>query len=215
VAQAIICGTPQGKASCLVALRLEECNTLVRGNFNPYVVTPEWLARQEIWQAKEAEVVLGVLARGLRFRADDVEWVVDTDRLLISSPVKDCGKLAAEVLSLLPHTPVLAVGNNFTFVGDPEEWGASPIPTLGAATPDDFPEDLRPTQVRWSSIIQHENVRIEIGVIFGSDSVAVRLNFHRQTPDATVAAVAATEFLSDKRTAETLLKRVVNQEVQK
>jgi hypothetical protein len=197
-----------------VALRLEECNTFVRGNFNPYVVTPEWLASQEIWQPNEAEVALA-LAPGLRFRADDVEWVVDAGRLLISSTTADCGKLAAAVLKLLPHTPVLAVGNNFTFVGDLQEWETSPVPMLGAIGPDDFPEDLRPSQVRWSSVIQREEVSIEIGVVFASDGVAVRLNFHRPTPTAAAAAAAAGEFHNDKKAAGILLERVAKQEVQK
>ncbi len=197
-----------------MALKLEECNTLVRGNFNPYIVTPEWLAQQELWQPKKPEIMLAALASGIQFRGDDAEWAVDNDRLLISSETVDCGDLAANVLRSLPHTPVRAVGTNFTFVGGKEEWGTSPVPRLGNRGPDDFPNGLCPEQVRWTATITDGQVRTEISVVFGEKDVAVRFNFHRPVSDATAAALAAEQFVSDKRRAGELLKEFVDQEIQ-
>ncbi len=196
-----------------MAMKLEECNTLVRGNFNPYIVTPEWVAEQKLWQPKKAEVALAVLARGLQFRGDDIEWVVDNDRLLVSSVNADCGELAARVLRLLPHTPVRAVGTNFTFVGEKDDWGTSPVPMLGDRGPDAFPDDQRPEQVRWTGTISSKGVRTEITVVFGEDGVAVRFNFHRPVSDASAAALASEEFTHDKKRATELLKQFVNQEI--
>jgi hypothetical protein len=196
-----------------VALKLEECNTLVRGNFNPHIVTPEWLAQQELWQPSKAEVALAVLARGLQFRGDDIEWAVDSDRLLVSSVNADCGKLASRVLVLLPHTPVRAVGSNFTFVGEKDDWGTSPVPMLGDRGPDAFPDDQRPEQVRWMATIPSKEVRTEITVVFGEDGVAVRLNFHRPVSHGNDAVVAAEQFMHDKKRATELLKQFVNQEI--
>lgn len=196
-----------------MALRLEKCDTVLRGNFNPYVITPEWLAQQAIWQPKQAEVGFGALVRGLRFRDDSVEWNVDTDKLVVSSVSEDTGKLAAKVLRLLIHTPVIAVGNNCTFAGDLQDWGDSPVPMLGNLGIDCFTAGLEPEQVRWSGIFKSEKYRIEITVVRSKDGVAVQFNFHRPTSNATTAADAAEEFDNDKKTARTLLKQILNQEV--
>jgi hypothetical protein len=73
---------------------------------------------------------------------------------------------------------------------------------------------LRPSQVRWSGTIPYKGRHIEIAVIYEDEGIAARLNFHRQTPDANVAATAAEEFVSDKQLAKTLLNRIFTQEVQ-
>jgi hypothetical protein len=84
---------------------------------------------------------------------------------------------------------------------------------LGAMAPDGFPSGFQPEQVRWSGLVKNEAVQIEITVVFGNDGVAVRFNFHRLTTDAVAAAAAAEEFPNDKKTARTLLKQILNQEV--
>ena len=199
-----------------MALTLDSCDTFARGNFNPHIINPEWLAEQKIWQPEEAELALplGMPVRGLQFRAKGVVWIVDADRLVVSSISEDCGELVARVLIHLPHTPIIGVGNNFTFVGDRDDWGDSPVPMLGTKGPDLFPEEMKPEQARWSGTANRDGVRIDSTVVIEPDGVAVRFNFHRATRKAVAAADAARQFSNDKSLAMKLLMQLVNQEVQ-
>lgn len=202
------------EGDAFVTVKLEDCNSFVRGNFNPYIINPQWLSRQHIWRPDAAEFMLGVLGNGVRFRGGDIEWVVDGDRLVISSVRVDCGELAAKVLESLPHTPVRAVGSNFTFVGEKDDWGESPLPMLGAKGPDAFPEEQRPAEVRWSGTFLATDHREEITLVVGNDGVAVRVNVHRPASHAEQAALAARQFMHDKAAASDRIRHLLNHEVQ-
>ena len=86
---------------------------------------------------------------------------MDGQKLGVSSasPAVDSGHKVSQVLDLLPHTPVRAVGHNFHFTASKAVWEARPSPKLG----DLGMEQLEGAgQVRWSGIFRQNDTRLEL-----------------------------------------------------
>jgi hypothetical protein len=170
----IIKGTEQA-----VPLTLELAQTVVVGAFNPYVITPDWLVRFGFYREDEGvNVRLVPLGQGAAFEVGCVEWQVDNQRLSVASSERseDCGGTVSRVLSLLPHTPVQALGHNFHFSATREEWGGRPAPMLGGRGLQDFTDA---EQVRWVGAFRLDETRIEATLAYEMDAVAILLNHHR------------------------------------
>jgi hypothetical protein len=107
-----------------------------------------------------------------------VGWQVDNQRLSVASSDRsvDCGETVSRVLTLLPHTPVKALGHNFHFSATKQEWGERPAPMLGGRGLEDF-EDAE--QVRWVGAFHRGETRIEVTLAYEADAVAILLNHHR------------------------------------
>lgn len=93
---------------------------IVLGNFNPAIFTPEWLERHKLIGVEDAEKArqgqLVISAQASRFETEWFILQVLGDQFALTSNgaltpgIKD---LAIGALSLLPHTPVRALGMNF------------------------------------------------------------------------------------------------------
>lgn len=196
-------------------LRLESAQTVARGFFNPHIISPEWLVKNEVCEDEEVEVQFFPLSQGVAFAFNkDVKWQIDFRHLFVESLKANCGELVEKVIRLLPHTPIRAVGNNFHYASDKEPWTRSSLPMLGARGPDTFPELGRVEQTRWGSVSQVGEVRIEVTVADDEDGgFAVLFNFHRETKSAEESRQAALNFEDDKRWSERLLAHLLSQEV--
>ena len=185
-------------------LTLELAQTVAIGAFNPYVITPEWLVRFGFYPTNEdAEVRPVLLGEGSAFEFGCVQWQVDNQRLSVTSSDRsvDCGATVSRVLSLLPHTPVKALGHNFHFSATRQEWGGRPAPALGRRGLDDF-EDAE--QVRWVGAFRRGETRIEATLAYEADAVAILLNHHRTMNSelARRAATAEDQIAQARRAAE-------------
>src|SRR5271166_6274738 len=120
-----------------VALRLEDAQTLALGPFNPHIITPEWLVKNEVCRDEEVEIRFTPMSHGMAFNFKKVKWQVDSRTLMVSSSEKNCGDLVSRVMALLHHTPIKAVGNNFHYACGREQWGQSPLPMIGTKGRDD------------------------------------------------------------------------------
>jgi hypothetical protein len=207
-----------------VPTTLEQAETVAIGAFNPYIITPGWLVKYGIRERdEELSVRMVPLGEGASFQLGDVRWRVDGQRLSVSTADRDvdCGRFVSEVLSLLPHTPVLAIGHNFQFTATRSEWGDRPEPRLGQKRLEDF-EGAE--QVRWSSVFRAGDARVEVTLAHEPGLVAVLFNFHRgmnlelagaaTTPDGQIAQAreAATCFRADFDHARGLLKSLFDVE---
>jgi hypothetical protein len=164
-------------------LTLELAQTVAIGAFNPYVITPDWLVRFGVYQRKgDCSVRLVPLGGGAAFDFDfesmQVQWQVDNQRLSVASSDRsvDCGVTVSDVLALLPHTPVQAIGHNFHFTASNEEWGRRPAPMLGHKKLEDF---AGAEQVRWVGTFHRGETRVEMTLAYEADAVAILLNHHR------------------------------------
>lgn len=181
---------PLRGASRAVPLTLELAQTVAIGAFNPYVITPDWLVKYGICLKDDLNVRLVAIGEGAAFQFGPVEWQVDNRRLSVSSAQRDadCGGMVSRVLSLLPHTPVQAVGHNFHFTAAKDEYGRRPAPMLGLKALADF-EDAE--QVRWVGMFRHGDARIEVTLAYEADAVAILLN-HNRNMDLELARRAPT-----------------------
>jgi hypothetical protein len=193
---------------------LEDGQTLALGPFNPHIITPEWLVKNQVCADEEVEIHFTAMSGGMAFNFKKVKWQVDFHSLLVSSSDQDCGDLAARVMQLLHHTPIRAVGNNFHYACGKEQWGQSPLPRLGTKGRDDLAGYGTVDQTRWAVVFFRDSTRIEVTVALSETGVAVLFNFHRETKDAQGAQEAARRFDADKRASRELLESLFNQRVE-
>lgn len=197
-----------------MSLALNHADILVKGHFNPYIITPEWLVRWQIISAeRDVGVVFGALTHGVTFRADSFQWEVDFDHLSIASDKgDDCGALANKVLATLPHTPVRAVGHNFHYACSFEEWSGGLLPMLGGHAPGSFGDIGEEHQVRWTGTFSRQEARLEITVACGLGGVAVLFNFQRaiESAGADDAGRAAAGFLDDLAATKELMNTLLH-----
>ncbi len=192
-------------------LSLDSANTFLRGKFNPFIISPDWLREQKVWEAEKLEFGLGVLQEGIQFKGDGVEWLIDNHGLVIASRKADVGEIAATVIARLPHTPIAAVGNNFVFACIRSDWGASPLPSLtGGKEPFD---DSTIIDERWMASIKGDDVVAQVALTKGDALITVNFNYHRKPAKSSDAASAARNFENDKQRSVELIKSFFNQEV--
>ena len=208
-----------------VPATLEQAQTIAIGAFNPYVITPGWLVKYGICtRDEEVNVRLVPLGEGAAFEFGPVQWQVDGQRLSVSSADRniDCGSRVSQVLALLPHTPVQAMGHNFQFTATKSEWDERPVPRLGRRG---LEELEGAEQVRWSGVFRRDDARLEITLAHESGLVAVLFNFHRNmnlelastapSPEEQIAQAraAAAEFRADFDHSRELLRSYFEMEM--
>ncbi|WP_143027873.1 hypothetical protein [Lentzea albidocapillata] len=97
---------------------LEIASIVLAGSFNPGIFHPAWLAANDLIPKIEAEAAENILVSAdyTRFEVDWLGLEVIPERLTImtsqapyQSPLRD---LAQSILTLLPHTPINAMGLN-------------------------------------------------------------------------------------------------------
>lgn len=194
---------------------LVSSNILVRGNFNPYIFSPEWLIANRVWDDEEVHLVLGAMGEGVRFRGvkSAVEWSVDYQTMIIAGSLAiDCGLYACKILSLLPHTPVRAVGCNFAYSSS--NWDSPFIPKLGPKALSDLPKNWNPELTKWSAVFHVEETRIDMSVECGDQGVTTSFNFHTAVDSATNAEKTASHFAKFRSDSEQLISIVLEGEVQ-
>lgn len=188
---------------------------MVRGNFNPYIFSPEWLLEHQIWEDEEVHFVLGAMGEGVRFRGtkSEVDWSVSPLVMMIASSIDlDCGKYAKDILRLLPHTPVLAVGCNFSYSS--AVWDSKYVPMLGPKGISDLPCEWNPELTKWSAVFHLDETRIDMSVECGDQGVTTSFNFHTAVKDSKKAIEVAECFAKFRSDSEQLINTILESQVQ-
>jgi hypothetical protein len=201
-----------------VALILDLAQSVAVGPFNPHIITPEWLVRWNVLPDQEVNIRLAPVIDGSAFRFGRLEWEVDPRRLMVSSQTlvdergHDAGHYVSEILRLLPHTPVSAVGHNFHFVSSLGDWEGRPLPLLGRRG---LQELGQAEGVRWAGVFRRGETRIEITLGHNRETVVVLFNHHHNTnPRAIEEAQAAAHLLRPNfETSRAMLRELLDQEV--
>ena len=182
-------------------LSLVLAETVAVGPFNPFIITPEWLAGQHVPGAPAQasfDWVDGPSPHGTSsFTLGAFEWEVSFERLSATvesvTSETDAGAAVAKVLELLNHTPVEAVGHNFVFHCDAAEWGGRPLPQLGPLT-----SQPRFTKTRWSGQTTVDGIPVEFDLSRMLDSVVVvQLSFDHRIDSADDRLAFARAFQAD------------------
>lgn len=190
--------------------KLESANVVLNGNFNPYIISPEWLADQKIWQADSVQLELGAIRKdGVQFNGEGTDWYVSSDRLVVASTTIDCGEVAERVLVALPHTPMIAVGCNFVY----QELSPDVVYPVFDAIQKITADETSLRLLRWGIVLHQDNTRIDVSLTSGDQGTTIAFNHHRQANTTSEAMVAAERFGDDKKRSQDLLQKLFNQEV--
>lgn len=203
-----------------MGVRLVQLETVVAGKFNPHVITPAWLVKEGLapeGSPSTAKAAMRIEDRGVAFRytLGDYSWEVDFNRLAITCEKSgDPSLIAAKVAAKLPHTPLIAVGNNFTFDCRHEDWRGK-SPQIGNLAPEALQEFGDLQDVVWSAAWKRASdltVNVRLAVEIPNAHVTVTFNYHRTAHDATAVQRAAGEFALDLANSREMLKSLFDVE---
>ena len=191
--------------------------TVAVGAFDPRIITPSWLARNDVVREdKWLEDILDSMPTDENgFPLGGFDWDISLNRMTVStkSPELNCGRAVAGVIELLRHMPVSAIGHNFHYTCPVSDWPAPATPKLGDRTA----TDLDATETRWTGRFDREGVVIEVELLYtpkADDVVAVRTNFERSSgKDWESAVSAARSFAADRAEAHELARTLFGLEV--
>lgn len=191
---------------------VQTASCVVIGRFNPAILTPAWIIKEGILPAGETEVGQGV-GGNVAFRLAGILWQPTLTKLEVHTDTEgsDPGTFVAEVLSRLPHTPIRAVGNNFT-TELPTEFGTRLYPLVSCplvnvlASPehDNLAESVTLTLSHQGEAIVRVTLEVEQSVIS-----SVAFNFHRECASAVAGVKAAELWEMDCAEARDLLARIL------
>lgn len=195
-----------------MTVSLTRVNTVANGRFNPHIFDPQWLFKQGILdKASDRKFEFGFqpLSTEIRIQSADYTLLASQVRLVVESDsLRDCGHIVAGILEKLPHTPLVAVGNNFTFhCENLEKWGNRPIPRLGDISRSQMSND--PGMTRWECMWQEAETRITVKLEDDKISgLTIALNFHRMTEDSDKGRSAADSLFADFSRGKEIMERL-------
>lgn len=186
-------------------LELQSASLTLLGNFNPFIISPDWLKATEIWDVKDLHLSLGSTGgAGVQFYGDGTEWRVTSERLVITSMDVDCGLLAEKILDALPHTPMVAVVFHFVFQVSSDNTDAVFSAIRRAIGPESGAELLR-----WGTVFHRDDARIDVAFVTGTQGTTVSSSHRRATRTTRVAKDAVKNFSNDKRQASELVSHMI------
>jgi len=204
-----------------MSLKLTQVDTVVAGQFNPHIINPVWLVKQEIVEGEEEAKYRGTVDISERetrfgFEVGGYRWQVSNYRLVVrSSSCEDPGPVVRRVLEDLPHTPIHAVGHNFKYESPLSEWNAG-LPQLGALSAERFRERFELRQAEWGvSLGCDGGVTLKVNVSVDESSAAISFNFHREAGSAEVASKHTEQFEADLDFSRSFLDDLLSQEESK
>ncbi len=182
-----------------LSVRLQSNDVIVLGAWNPAIVQPDWLSERKVVESSTPESLsANPLTKGFFFKMDNVNWIIDEQRLQIwGAGGTDTGVFAARVLSLLSHTPVQAIGTNFHFQTGVGEWPSTRLPKLGDWTLETSPTKLQFKQFTWVGTRKMgSDTSCQITLTHAEDALSLNVNLHRDA-DAVRAAQFAGAWRQD------------------
>ncbi len=165
----------------------DETSTVVLvGNWNPYILMPEWVAKH-IFEVEKivAEFLVGP-ALFFRFRDHGAKIVTSQDRVTIladkttEGSLREIGALARKLLRKLPYTPIGAVGVNHAFVESCA--GDDLLRLFDFGDKEKLPPEMPVEHVEVHRCLSGDGhkINIKISKDLSSEDVRFDFNFHYQ-----------------------------------
>jgi len=183
-----------------------------------YIVQPAWLAKIHVFP-KDAQVSIysKLDEPGVVFQSRTIgcRWFVSPSRIEVSTEKadEDCGKGVATVLNQLPWTPLVALGNNVTFTTPirelerlPEEFRRQP----------EAPQGFDLSQRSFQFAASREGTIFNLQLSVSGDEIEISVNAHYElrNRDSSDAQQAASRFLQDRGTSESLMQHFLKASVE-
>lgn len=204
-------------------MRFTEANIVLLGGFNPHIIEPGWLRREHVVEdtqdAIQAAMVVGGDDSGrMHFSLGGYQWQVSGERLLVAvkngaisylSPVTACQRL----LEKLPHTPIRALGYNFTFRCEREKW---PHPAPSVPGIERFADELGTLESSSTTLLlkRKDEVRIRLTLNVGQDSVSLSANVHRNVEGLRMAITHMISYQVDCEWIKRVVAGMSKQEIE-
>lgn len=200
-----------------MALRIHGVDTVVVGHFNPWIIQPSWLAAQGMLTADEVHVAFQPYSSSglLQFRMGDYHWKVSQDRLIVhSDPMRNTARPILEIIQRLPHTPLVAIGNNFSYVTTVADWQAG-TPSLGRISEGDLEQLGELVSQTWESELALRNAAVlKTTIRLDSTNVIINLNFNRITNTTEAARAALRNFDSDSEASRQFVTELLGETIE-
>lgn len=198
-----------------MSLQLFVIDVQVAGNFNPQIITPDWLVRQAVYP-DPSKTAVSLSVENLRDVSFKYEigghvWQVSADRLIVGTHQDESPAAAVlRVLNLLPHTPVHAIGNNFRYKAPRESW-TGPLPELGTTSKELQEVQGQLGQSSWRSQFVDKSIVLNAEMIANQNEVLVSLNYHRPTDNLDSALDALGKFGDDREASRVWINTVIGE----
>lgn len=168
----------------------DKLTIVLAGNFNPTILTPQWVARNALgydadrqFQVEMMAPVAGIGATP-RFSFDGISYAPNFQSVMFFLAGLDAGQrqrvvdAASRILRTLPHTPVSGVGFNFGFlVRNPE---GQLLDLLQTSLPmmESFGEEAAVVSRLWANTVLWKGSLVSFQCQLDGGQVHIDANFH-------------------------------------
>lgn len=196
---------------------LPKANCVVIGSLNRAILQPPWLAGKGLITTggdgsfPPMDVIFTVGSTVYKIDDTQFTWQIEAGKLIVDrsdvSSDANPGAKVVELLKILEHTPIRAVGNNFVFpVGEPIS--ATAKSHLSNSLSDALPGG-QIASINYVAECRGANLHVTADNLASEGGVqSVRLNFHRETQDNAEARLAAGEWEADLAEAKRIMDRL-------
>ena len=183
---------------------LDLCNINILGAWNISIINPIWLKEQfpHLFQQEKYEMSLKISPNPtFLFNEQSIDIEYSNDKLLVSTKedsiekVKLIKSMCLSIVEKLPHTPIFAIGHNYTYVVKNEFLIRN---FFVNNTTNNLIHSLkydRPIEERLSCSFALENSKLNIYFIKKKDNNTISFNYHYQIDlkDTIYSAIKAFE----------------------
>lgn len=185
-------------------LKIKSQSIVILGSINPAILQPNWLVKCGlIPQNKDIQYKfpVGAVIAPIQFKYENLEWTVDYSRLQINiediKEVVDLGEIISKVFNELPHTPVKAIGHNFTYnLLKKANHSSLLLKGLGLGeNVNDFGKIDALSQEIDLVVSEKEKLKINFG--FKNEDLECKFNYHRDVDSISKMIKVAKSYLDD------------------
>lgn len=192
-------------------------DVVVIGAFNPMIIRPDWLIAHGVagteTPSKEPQVKLGLseMSPFLHFSLGGLRWQVTDRHVILRSDgqvLRGANKILAKLLTLLPHTPLVAVGVNLHAIVPEREWHA-PRPKLSESLSVAVAERGRITEeLHGFQVVRPDGALLNVSIRDSGDELGVEINYHKNTPSIETAMEAIDRLDDSLETAKQMVMQL-------
>lgn len=202
----------------MAKIDLPNTNITIVGHWNVAIITPPWIQSQfpEFKVADDIPVEIGINIRDIRFTIKDLLINPSPNRLVVSpkAETQECCEnlilLLRGIVEKLNHTPIDAIGSNFSYVLDkseevtPVKDDAERLDSFYAKTGKKFSGNFVSQHV-----LVEKDMQINVFYEISPSARIVKFNYHRDTSHQDEIVGFITDFPNQKKDSLNLLNNLL------
>jgi len=192
----------------------EGCTVVIIGNWNTYILSPQWVAKN-IFETDKIQVEFALnLGLPPRYSTAELRLVPTDSRITLfalsysDTVFADMVNITKKLADKLPYTPVTGFGINFSFTESSDKANLNRLfdfPDTKALS--DFGCVIKDNSIRRGLIVDNKVLNLKIGQ--DGDKISFDLNFHYEVKSASeIGEKIDGAVVANKNIALSLLKSV-------